>query len=353
MRWKRFVLAISLFFLMNKYEKAYIDGSFLITRNLWVVTKGKKIEDMNPGDVLKVSIQTINKLSKTWGIGADKVCLIFDEWDKSLGGYIRSWLIKDHVAYKGSRKFVTEQDLEDMKKDPKVNEKEIKKAERELAIGKIKFEAKRLMKEEFKKIGIPYFSWPGYEFDDIVTLASINGYGKRTKPDVIVTKDSDLTWSLMPGVDFFRLPTNGSKPEVITYQDMIVKVPQELRDKGVSLYWYHAYCDSLGITGHNDNLKTIKRGRDGTKTILNILDGCYDDVKNVEAFLAQMKSFDLPSFPEVDKVNRMIEEDFNTAGHLGTVREFNEVCKCTGIEGIRDEYYSDFIGRLDQKLYCE
>lgn len=337
----------------NKYEKAYIDGSFLITRNLWVATKGKEIDEMNPGDVLKITIQTLNKLSKAWGITADKICLIFDEWDKNLGGYIRTWMIKDYVAYKGSRKFMTDKLLEEMKADPSISEEVIKKAERELAVSKVKFEAKRLMKEEFRKIGIPYFSFPGYEFDDIATLASVNGYGKRSKPDVIVTKDTDLTWSLMPDVDFFKLPTNGSKPEVITYNDMIVQVPQVLRDKGMGLYWYHAYCDSLGITGHNDNLKTIKRGRDGTQAILNIMDGNYDDVANVDAFIAQMKSFNLPSFPNIGEVNEMIKVDFKTRGHLGTIDEFRDFCQRTNVDGIRDAYYSDFIGRLDQKLYSE
>lgn len=337
----------------NKYEKAYIDGSFLITRNLWVATRGKSIDEMNPGDVLKITIQTLNKLSKTWGITADKICLVFDEWDKTLGGYIRTWMIKDYVAYKGSRKFMTEKLLEEMKSNPNVSQKEIEKAERELAISKVKFEAKRLMKEEFNKIGIPYFSYPGYEFDDIVTLASFNGYGKRTKPDVIVTKDTDLTWSLMPDVDFFRLPTNGSDPEIVTYNDMISLIPQELRDRGMGLYWYHAYCDSLGITGHNDNLKTIKRGRDGTKAILNIMDGNYEDIENLDAFIAQMKSFNLPTFPNIDKVNKMIEVDFHTKGHLGTVEEFRDFCQRTKVDGIRDGYYSDFIGRLDQRLYSE
>lgn len=338
---------------MNKYGKAYIDGSFLITRNLWVATKGKDIKDMNPGDVLKITIQTISKLSKTWGVTADKVCLVFDEWDKDLGGYFRTWMIKDYVAYKGSRKYMTEKILEDMKADPGVSPVEIQKAERDLAVSNIKFEAKRLMKEEFGKIGIPYFSFPGYEFDDLVTLAAFGGCGKRSKPDVIVTKDTDLTWSLTPDVDFFRLPTNGSQPEIITYQDMISLVPQELQDKGLGLYWYHAYCDSLGITGHNDNLKTIKKGRDGTKAILNIMNGNYEDVENVEAFKAQMKSFDLPGFPKIDEVTEMIETGFSTKGHLGTVQEFRDFCQRTGVDGIRDAYYSDFIGRLDQKLYSE
>lgn len=337
----------------NKYGKAYIDGSFLITRNLRVATRNKEIEEMNPGDVLRITIQTLNKLARDWGITVDKLCLIFDEWDKDLGGYIRTWMIKDYVAYKGSRKYINEQMLEEMKADPNVTEDEIKKAERELAVSKVKFEAKRLMKEEFNLIGIPYFSYPGYEFDDIATLASINGYGRRGKPDVIVTKDTDLTWSLAPDVDFFKLPTNGSTPEVITYNDMIKCIPQQLQDRGLGLYWYHAYCDSLGITGHNDNIKTIKKGRDGTQAILNIMDGNFDDVDLVDAFKAQMKSFDLSTFPNISEVNRMIEQDFETRGHLGTVEEFREFCNRNKVEGIYDNYYSSFIRRLDQKCYSE
>ena len=340
----------------NRFGKAYIDGSFLITRNLWVATKDKEIADMNPGEVVKITLQTLNKLASTWGITCDKLCLIFDEWDKNLGGYIRSWMIRDYVQYKGSRKFMTQKLLDEMKQDPNIPAEEITKAERELAINKVKFEAKKIMKEEFKRIGIPYFSYPGYEFDDIATLAAFQNYGKTDKPDIIVTKDTDLTYSLTPsnlGTSFFSLPTKGSEPKIITYEEMYNTIPQVLRDRNIGLYWYHAYCDSLGIAGHNDNLKTIKSGRDGVQAILNIMNGNFEDVENIDAFKAQMNSFDLSNFPDLDKVQQMISNDFNTAGHIGSVKEFREFCQKNNITGISDTYYMGMIGRFDSKLFSE
>lgn len=338
----------------NKYNYAFIDGSFLLTRNLWVATKDKKPEEMNPGEVIRITLQTINKLYRDYNIGADKVLMIFDEWSRDLApnaGYIRSYMIKDYVQYKGSRKFVTEQTVEDMKADPNTKPEDLEKAIHELAVNKIKFQTKKIIREEFKNLGIPYFSWPGYEFDDIATLASFGLNGQTEKPNVIITKDSDLMYSLCPGCDQFLLPTRGSEPQTITYNEMYYKIPEVLRNKGLGLYMYHAYCDSLGITGHNDNLKTIKSGHDGTQAILNIMNGDYSDVEKVDAFKAQMRSFDLSCFPQVDQVNNMIQNEFGTAGKIGTLDDFKDFCVRHGVKGISDSYYNGLSCRFDVKLF--
>lgn len=337
----------------NKYNYAFIDGSFLLTRNLWVATKDKKVDEMEVGEVIRITIQTINKLYRDWGVTSDKACLIFDSWDRNINGYIRSWMIKDYVKYKGSRKFITEQTIEDMKADPNTKPEELEKAIHELATNKIKFQAKKIMMEEFKNIGIPSFSWPGYEFDDIATLASFGLNGKSDKPNVIVTKDSDLMWSLCPGCDQFLLPTKGSMPTIVSYSEMYYKIPEVLRNNGLGLYMYHAYCDSLGITGHNDNLRTIKSGRDGTQAILKIMNGDYSDVEKIDAFKAQMNSFDLSKFPDVDRVNDMIFNDFGRVGRIGTLDEFKEFCVKYGVKGISDSYYTGLSEHFDTKLFSK
>ena len=130
-------------------------------------------------------------------------------------------------------------------------------------------------------------------------------------------------------------------------------VPDVLKDRGLSLYEYHAYCDSLGITGHNDNLKTIKPRRDGTKAILNILDGNYEDVENVDAFLAQLKSFDLSIFPNLEDVKNMIINDFSTAGSIGDLNVFHKFCTDNKVEKITDDYYLGLVSRFDQKLFSK
>ena len=169
----------------------------------------------------------------------------------------------------------------------------------------------------------------------------------------LLSKDSDLTWSLCPGCDQFLLPTKGSLPTIVTYDDMYYKIPEVLRNSGLGLYMYHAYCDSLGITGHNDNLKTIKSGKDGTQTILKIMNGDYSDVEKPDAFRAQMKSFDLSCFPDVDRVNDMIQNDFKTRGHIGTLDEFKIFCTKYDIKGISDTYYNGLSERFDTKLFSK
>lgn len=341
----------------NRFNYLLIDASYILTRNLFIATKDKKPEEMNPGEVCRITIQTISKLYKDWFCSGDKPILIFDEWlrtgDPNTSGYYRSIMIRDYVAYKGSRKFITQAMVNEMREDPNITPEELAKAEHELASNKCKFEAKKIMKEQFRQIGIPCFSYPGYEADDIFCLASFLLNGSSEKLNVLVSKDSDLSYSLSPGTCQFLVPLKGKAPEFVYYDTMYYKIPQELRDRGMSLYMYHAFCDSLGITGHNDNLKTIKRGVNGVQAILHILDGDYSDVENIPAFQAQMKSFDLSNFPDLDKVQSMILNDFPKAGHIGTIPEFRDFCDRNKIEGITDRYYSAFSERLDQRLYSE
>ena len=308
---------------------------------------------MNPGDVCRMTIQTVSKMYKDWGCPGDKPIFIWDEWNRDLGqGYYRTFLIRDFVAYKGSRKFVTQKMIDEMKLDPNITEEEIAKAEHELASSKCKQEAKKIMKEEFKKIGIPCFSMRGWEADDIMSMSSFMLLDTG-KPNCIVTKDSDLSYSLSPNTCQFLVPTRGKDPEFVYYDNMYYKIPQELRDRGMTLYMYHAFCDSLGITGHNDNLKTIKKGVDGTKAILKIMDGDMSDVDNIPAFEAQMRSFDLSNFPYLDEVQRMIIDDFPKIGHIGSLSEFHAFCVKNGISGISDNYYTSFTDHLEQKLYSD
>lgn len=341
----------------NRFNYLLIDASFILTRNLFIVTKDKKPEEMDPGEVCRITIQTIAKLYKDWDCAGDKPLLIFDEWRRGESekdsGYYRSIMIRDYVAYKGSRKFMTEELLEEMRANPECTPEEIAKAEHELGVSRCKFKAKKIMKEQFRQIGIPCFSYPGWECDDISALAAFMLNDISEKPNVIVTKDSDMSYSLTPNTYQFLVPVRGKDPEFIDYNTMYYKIPEPLRDRGVSLYMYHAFCDSLGITGHNDNLKTIKKGADGVQTILQILDGDFSNVENVPAFQAQMNSFDLANFPGLDHVRDLITTVFPTAGHLGTLSEFHDFCSRNNITGISDTYYSAFINRLDQRLFCE
>jgi len=337
----------------NKFSYALVDASFLISRNLFVATKDKEISEMNPGEVVRITLLTLNRLARDWGITCDKILMIGDEWDKNLeGGYIRANLIKDFVKYKGSRTYMTEKLLQSLKDDPTTSPEVIQNAEHELAVNKVKYAAKQIIKTELTRFGLPWFSYPGYEFDDIATLASFQLHGKLDKPMVIVTKDSDLLYSLCPTCCQFLLPTKGSDPKIVTYDEMYATIPQELVERGMSLYQYFSFLNSLGYS-HNDTCKSVKPRLNSTEVILHILDNDYSDLTNVDAFKAQLCSFNLGNFPNLDKVQTMINSKFNTTGHISTETEFKNFCKICNITDMSDKYYSDFTSRFDQRLFCD
>lgn len=341
----------------NNYNLLFLDGSWLLTRNLWIATKDKQIDEFDPGDVARISIQTIAKLAKDWGIDSSKVITVWDKWSKSglFTGYWRSWMIKDFVQYKGSRKFVTEQTIEEMKADPNVTKEELDKAIRELATNKVKFKAKEIMMTEFPKIGIPSYSWDGLEFDDIVSIASFQLYQPGGKPNVIFTKDSDLQYSTCPNCVWACPPNTKAGetvPKIITYDEMYYQIPEPLRNKGLSLYNYNALMNAAGFMGHNDMGVAKKSRVDPVQTLLKVMDGDYSDIENQAMFQAQLDSYDLSKFPSISEVQVDIA-NFDKIGHYGSLSDFHEFCNKNNITQISDKYYSAMIERFDQKLFTE
>ena len=57
----------------NNYTLVLIDGSFLLSRALFAVTRGKNPEDVKPGELMKVNIQTINRLARDWKINGSSL----------------------------------------------------------------------------------------------------------------------------------------------------------------------------------------------------------------------------------------------------------------------------------------
>jgi 5'-3' exonuclease len=94
----------------NNYTLVLIDGSFLLTRALFAVTRGKDPGEVKPGELMKVNLQTINRLGRDWKISGSKVIIVWDKWAPEYGGYIRHHLLRDRLTYKSSRKIVTEDD---------------------------------------------------------------------------------------------------------------------------------------------------------------------------------------------------------------------------------------------------
>lgn len=345
--------------IINNFELCLIDASFLITRNLWVGTKDVPTGELSPGPVLRLIIQTLRKCQRDYGIRPEKFVFISDKWDNTTGGYYVNCLTQDIVkrlgigGYKSSRKYVTAKVVEEMRLDPEVTPEQLKEAERELAINQVKFAVKKVMREDFSKIGLPWIEVSGYEFDQIATLAAFERYGKTEKPDVILTKDSDLQYSLTPNCQYFSLPTKGSEPKIITYDEMYYQIPEQLRNIGIGLYQYNSYLNALGKS-HNDMSRTLKKGYDPVDAIIDIVTrGDYTCLEpdRIDLFKAQLQSYDLSIYPKLNEVKKIIHEDLPRMGNYPSKEDFHDLCSKHQIEGISDKYFADFTSVFDQKLF--
>lgn len=337
----------------NKYNFMIVDFSYIITRNLFAISKGKKVGEYTAGDLIRMNIWTINKLARDYGLTADKIVLIYDKWDKDLGGYYSTYLLKGN--YKDTREYMTEELLEKYKQDPTKTAEDIENAELALYQNQVKYKAKWGMISEyngFSKIGLPCLGIDGWEADNLAYLISCLTYGKYDKPNIFVTKDSDWTYFLSPNFSYFRIPTGKSEPKLITYDEMYYQIPESLRNRGLSLYMYKAYLDALG-EGHNDMRVTKVPYANVEETINKILDGDYSNVADLELFNTQLETFDLSKYPRVEEAKRLITDILPTCGRLGGLQDFHNFCDKHGVTGISDKYYNEFISRLDEKFYCE
>ena len=337
---------------MNKYQYLLVDLSLLLSRNVYACSRGKDIGEYTAGDVVKMTIQTLNKISRDYGVTADKIILLADTWDPDLGGYYRTWMLGGN--YKSSRTWMTPEKLRDLKKTPGSTKEEIRKAEKELYQNQVKEVAKHILKEDAFKIGLPCMGVKGLEYDDLCYIISSLLYTSgATKKSVIVTKDSDCMYCTSPAVDYFRLPVGGSKPEIKTYDDIYTtQVPEDLRNLGMSLYDYKSIWDSLD-GGHNDLKKTRIPRTNLTEVMVKIMGGDYSGVSDVDLFMRQLQTFKLESFPMINQAIQEVTTKLPTIGHLGDLSEFHNFCDCHEISGISDTYYSTFINRFEQKLFTE
>ena len=335
----------------SDYAFAVVDLSYILQRNLFACSRGKKIGEFTAGDVVKMTIQTLNKIPRDYKINISKYILLADKWSEDYDGYYRHYILSG--IYKTDRTWMTPEKLEKIKEDPSSTEEAIKKAEFELYQNNVKQEAKNILKTELRYFGVPCIWQDGWEFDDCAYLFACLWYNNPDpRKSVIITKDSDLQYAINPRVDYFRLPTGGSVPETIDYNKMYFSIPEELRNMGISLYDYKAISDSLGL-GHNMLQKTKYPKEDTTITIKKILNGDYSSVKDPDLFRLQLSTFDISKFPGLDEIKYKLTNDIYTIGRLGSIDEFKTFCESHEISGISDKYYSGFISRFDQRLFTE
>lgn len=339
---------------MNTYRYGLIDLSYILSRNVYSCYK--KDQD-TPGDVVRSIIQTIGKLRRDFGIRADKYIFLNDTISKLHGGYFRSYFLGG--CYKTSRTHTTKEDLEKLEKNPEVDEKELLKARENYKIGGLKKEAKRIILSKLGNFGIPCVSVEGWEVDDLVRLSSVLLDGEPSgKNSVIITKDSDLLYSLTPRLDYFRIPSAGSAPEIITYSQVWNSLSDGIKGCGLSLYDYKCYSDSLG-SGHNDMVRTKKPKTNTDQIILEILQGNYENVENRVLFETQLNTFKVQEFPNFDEAQSRLIDAFTKLGGISSYSKFKEFCDSYRINTdyntagryISENYYNSLIEDLDRSLY--
>lgn len=339
---------------MNRYRYGLIDLSYILSRNVYSCYK--KDQDTT-GDVVRSIIQTIGKLRRDFGIKADKYIFLNDTWSKIHGGYFRTYLLDGY--YKTRRLHTTKEDLEKLEGNPEADEKELQKAKENYRIGNLKKDAKRVILSELGHFGMPCVSVEGWEVDDLVRLSSVLLDGEPSgKNSIVITKDSDLLYSLTPRLDYFKIPTAGSTPEIITYSQVWDNLSDEIKDSGLSLYDYKCYFDSLG-SGHNDMIRTKKIKENTDRVILEILRGNYERVENRELFETQLRTFKIQEFPNFDEAQARLINAFTKSGSIGTYSDFKKFCDNYRINTdyqmagryISERYYSDLTEDLDRNLY--
>ena len=340
---------------MNRYNFLIADFSYIISRNLFAISKGKEVGEYTYGELIRMTIWTINKLARDYGLTADKVILIYDKWDKELGGYYTTYLLGGQ--YKDSRKYITEEVFNEIKSDPTKTPEEIHQAELELYQNQVKYKAKWTMiggygNKGLSGFGIPCIGLEGWEADNLAWLSSCLLFNKYNKPSVLVTKDSDWKYLINPQLDYFKIPKSGETPVITTYDEMYYQIPQNIRDKGIGLYQYKSLVDSIDGS-HNDMRRARKDYADLNKTISEVIEGNYSNIDDLELFKKQYNSFDISKYPRYEEAKRLINDVLPTCGKLGSISEFHAFCDKHGIEGISDRYFTDFINRFDPKLYCE
>ena len=350
----------------NKYLYAICDCSLVLSRSAFAVSAGKKPGEYTSADVIRLTIQTLRKLSRDWGVTHDKCLMIFDKWKPEYGGYYRTHLLKG--AYKDDRgdiegekgkanpldTYMTREKYEALKQDPDISQEDLEKAYEKLYFNEVKYDSKWTMVRELKRFGVPFLGVVGMEYDDIAYIASNILYDSSpgAKPSIFVTKDSDLLSCTTPMMDYFKIPTKGSEPKILTYDEIYRDMmPEALKGK-ISLYAYRSFVEALG-DGHNGMRRTRKDRADQVETILKILDNDYSNVSDPELFKLQFSSFDVTKFPEFEEARRLVTDLFGTSGKLGSLTEFHDFCDKYKITGISDKYFTEFISTFDSKLYSE
>lgn len=334
----------------NKYKYLFIDSSYVARKSQAVAANiksmnGGNILELTPGDIVTQFIYCIKKMTVEYGVSSDKIILLADCWDPEYNGYYRTFLLNG--AYKDDRTWITEKDLD----KEGLSDEERYRLEIEAHKNKCFQEAKKIIRNELGKIGMPTVLRKSFEADDLSYIYSSLAFNCN-KPSCSASKDMDWMWlSVNPKVDFFRIPANKSLPEFFTYSKMIENIPEDLRSK-ISLYQWRYLYDS--IEGSHNAMRKTRKDRKKTEDIIRkiILYEDYSDLEDYDTFQRQYSSSYIERYPGFDSVVKSFHliDKMGTLGDISSLKEIREKYNIN----ISDRYYTNnFLTRLDERLYSE
>lgn len=277
-----------------------------------------------------------------WGIGkytrdmctAEKIILL---WDKA--PYYKVDILG---AYKDSREYHDESELDEI--DIYTNPEEYANLQEWITDNNKKNEAKRFIVDNFNKLGMISIIHQGYEGDDLAYLCS-----QYLKDDdeisAIVSSDSDWEYWGSPNVKTIKF--NG---EQSFYEDKLAYNLERLRaPKNLDLFTLKAYFDTF-YGSHNDIRPAMKNVDCYVGTQLDAIKNKDFSNLNKELYEANMKSFDIYHYPEIDEVLKDIDNKIRHYGSIGTTDTKCELLNSNGIN-VSNSYYETFIGNLNSKWY--
>lgn len=331
--------------ILNKYRYLFIDGSFYVKKNNYILWKkwieSGKVAKYDEGEVIRMMLYSLNKLINEIG-GTDKAYILWDSWSADVKGYYRTDILKG--LYKDNRTYVSEDDL----KKPDLTEEDKEALKDELIKSDVQRKAKSAMIDLLGNYGVPNIRYYGYECDDLVWIYS-SMLANDTKRSAFASSDSD--WSYLgttPNTDVYKIGVRGAKSELITYDDMLNKMPEKLKGI-VSLYDYKAYYDS--IEGSHNNMRRTRKDHANTDDIILELvkDEDMRNLKDPDLFRLQYSTFKVERFPGFNK----IIEEFNSKMKMGKVPTLDEAMKFSNDlgMGISVGWMTKFINKFDSNLY--
>lgn len=335
--------------ILNKYRYLFVDGSYYVNKCNFVIWKNwinsEKKESYTEADVGRLMIYSINKLIKEID-GVDKVFILWDQWGADIKGYYATNILKG--AYKDNREWISKEDAEKAAEKPEVSEEEKQSLLDKSVRYEMQTKSKKWIIDNLGGLGIPSIRYYGYEADNLAWIYS-SILATSNKVSAFASSDSDWRYlGTSPGTHVYKIGVKGTKSQLITYDEMIKEMPENLIGK-ISLYDWKSYYDS--IEGSHNAMRRTRRDRFDTKVIIqNLVEReDYTGIEDVDLFRLQYSTFKIELFPNFHKIVSEFNDKIKI-GRIMSIEEFEKFNKDTGL-GISNKYYQEFTDRLDSKLY--